>query len=99
VLIVLNVATAFCVEASLTYMVEAAAERAKQRTGGTGGIVQPTKGAHHGAQHGSDVMSEGTSDGTSDGTAGVHDDAAESTGARMDFTGVWRWLGRIAHGV
>ena len=94
-LIVLNVATAFCVEASLTYMVEAAAERAKQRTGGTGGIVQPTKDAHHGAHHGTDVMS----DGTSDGTAGVHDDAAESTGARMDFTGVWRWLGRIAHGV
>ena len=95
VLIVLNVATAFCVEASLTYMVEAAAERAKQRTGGTGGVVQPTKAAHHGAHHGTDV----TSDGTSDGTAGVHDDAAESTGARMDFTGVWRWLGRIAHGV
>lgn len=90
VLIVLNVATAFCVEASLTYMVEAAAERAKQRTGGTGGVVQPTKGAHHGAHHGTDV--------TSDGTAGVHD-AAESTGARMDFAGVWRWLGRIAHGV
>ena len=78
VLIVLNVATAFCVEASLTYMVESAAERAKQRSGGTGGIVQPTKGAHHGADP-TDVMS----DGTSDGTAGVHDDAAESTGARM----------------
>ena len=97
-LIVLNVATAFCVEASLTYMVEAAAERAKQRTGGTGGVVQPTKAAHHGAHHGTDVTSDVTSDGTSDGTAGVHD-AAESTGARMDFTGVWRWLGRIAHGV
>lgn len=77
VLIVLNVATAFCVEASLTYMVESAAERAKQRTGGTGGIVLPTKGAHHGAEP-TDVMS----DGKSDGTGGV-DDAAESTGARM----------------
>jgi hypothetical protein len=42
VLIVLNVATAFCVEASLTYMVEAAAERAKQRahTGRAGSYSQ-----------------------------------------------------------